>query len=224
MIDQALARRYVRALFRHDRRGHLTVVNEWDGGPTPRFFVMRTRSGSVRRFRYDVSDDLVRRVMALEGVGADLDPVPRRVERYLELFDAPEFRAGPAFMFPPELPAAPTVVEIDHTNADLLRGGFEAWLSDIGRRGPFVAIVGDGRAVSLCASVRITRHVHCAGVETLPAHRGRGHAARVVAAWATRVRALGAVPFYGTTWRNDASRGVARRLGLDLAGVEFQIA
>jgi RimJ/RimL family protein N-acetyltransferase len=37
------------------------------------------------------------------------------------------------------------------------------------------------------------------------------------------VRALDATPFYSTSWDNLASQGVARRLGLTLAGVDFHL-
>ena len=153
-----------------------------------------------------------------------LTETPTQVDRFLAALEATEYWAGPAFVFPSVLPAENEAIEIGPGNADLLRGGLESWLPDVGRRGPFLAIVETGRAVALCASVRITPHVHCAGVETVPDFRGRGLASRVVAAWAARVRALGAVPFYSTNWNNLDSRGVARRLGLELAAVDFHVA
>ena len=99
----------------------------------------------------------------------------------------------------------------------------ETWLVDVPHRQPFVAIVEGGRAVSLCCSVRISPAVHCAGVKTLAAHRRRGHAVSAVAGWAAAVRALGAAPFYSTSWDNEASQSVAVRLGLSLAGVDFHV-
>lgn len=45
----------------------------------------------------------------------------------------------------------------------------------------------------------------------------------VVSEWAQRVRALGAIPLYSTSWENEASRGVARKLSLEYYGADFQI-
>jgi predicted GNAT family acetyltransferase len=77
--------------------------------------------------------------------------------------------------------------------------------------------------VSLCASVRVSAAVHCAGVETHPEHRRRGHALVAVSAWAHAVQALGATPFYSTSWDNLASRQVAARLGLQLVASDLHI-
>ncbi|MGH7024298.1 MAG: GNAT family N-acetyltransferase [Caulobacteraceae bacterium] len=227
MIDLALARRRVRALYRHDRRGRMVSVNEWSAGAPPKFFMMRTAWGAIARVSAGVPDDPAAELIALAAAEPLADPpyeTPRSLARYLALLNAASFRAGPAFVFTREPPPAPDAVTINEHNAELLRGGFEAWLPDVGRRGPFVAIIVEGRAVSLCASVRITPFVHCAGVETLPAFRRQGHGARVASAWARAVRRLGATPFYSTSWDNLASRAVARRLGLELAGVDFQVA
>jgi predicted GNAT family acetyltransferase len=56
--------------------------------------------------------------------------------------------------------------------------------ADVPKAQPFMALIEGGRAVSICASVRISGAVHCAGVETHPDHRQRGYASEVVAAWA----------------------------------------
>ena len=116
---------------------------------------------------------------------------------------------------PPTLPPRRNVVRLTAANSDLLRGGdLEPWLEDIGQSEPLVALVQEGRAVSICGSVRITPEAHEAGVETSVGARGRGFAVAVVAAWARAVRELGAEPLYSTSWENTASQAVARKLGL----------
>lgn len=224
----SLAERRVEALFRHDARGRLIEINQWDGGVAPRFFLMRTAGGAIARFGEDAPDDLAARLTALCAAEPLSDPPPERPAREREYLNAlaPTERvwAGPAFTFPGDLPApAAAVAVIDEANAGLLRGGFEDWLADVPHRRPFMAVIEEGRAVSICASVRISRDVHCAGVETLPGRRGRGRGSAAVAAWARAVRRLDATPFYSTSWDNLASRGLARRLGLRLFGVDFHI-
>lgn len=185
---------------------------------------MRTKTSVLARTRCDMADDLssaFRRVVGQEPPA--LTEIPALADVYLAMLGSEAVWAGPAFVFPGLPPVKAAVVEIGAHNADFLHGALAAWRADVGRRGPFVAIVEKGRVVSLCASVRTTRFVHCAGVETVPDRRGRGLAGQVVAAWAARVRARGAVPFYSTSWDNLASRAVARRLGLSLAGVDFHV-
>jgi predicted GNAT family acetyltransferase len=115
-------------------------------------------------------------------------------------------------------------VDINEANAGLLTGKLAEWLPDIPHRRPFVAVAHDGKAVSLCASVRISPAVHCAGVETHPEHRQRGHALAAVSGWAHAVQRLGATPFYSTSWENVASRAVAVRLGFQPVATDLHIA
>ena len=77
--------------------------------------------------------------------------------------------------------------------------------------------------MSVCRSVRITPAAHEAGVETLPAFRGRGYAPDVVAGWARVVQSLGAMPFYSTSWENTASQAVAKKLHLVPYGTDFHV-
>jgi GNAT superfamily N-acetyltransferase len=132
-------------------------------------------------------------------------------------------RAGLLYSFPAELGSGYAAVSIGRDNAELLLGGLDEWRSGVAAGLPMLATLADGRAVSICASVKASNSAHCAGVETLPAYRGRGFASQAVAAWANAVRAAGAEPFYGTTFDNEPSHGVARRLGLILIGSEFSI-
>lgn len=131
--------------------------------------------------------------------------------------------AGSLYAFPADLAPEPQAVAVTPANAEVLRGGLDEWLPDVAAGLPMTAMVEGGRAVAICASVNASPRVHCAGVETLPGHRGRGLAARATWAWAAAVRALGAEPFYATTFDNLASQSVARRLGLAAVGSEFSI-
>lgn len=198
----------------------------------PRLFLGRTPDGNRWRFREDVPEQAAARLGALceeEPVTSDPREPPRNDARYRDILAAQApvgaTFAGPAYRFPAELPrAAANLVRLDAENAALLRGGdLESWLANIGRSEPVMAVVHEGRAVSVCGSVRITADVHEAGVETSASARGRGFAPLVVAGWARAVRELGAEPLYSTSWRNTASQAVARTLGLILYGTDYSL-
>lgn len=221
----------VRCLFRHDQAGRITIANECGGARAPRFYLMRTPAAACWRFRDDLPAAIADQIEELcrdEPTRANLREPPRHARRYRALLEAdmPIERewSGPAYRFPRSV-AAPTgeVVAITLVNTDLLVADFADWLPDTGWRDPMVALLHEGRVVSLCASVRITPAAHEAGVETLPAVRGRGFAGGVVAAWARAVRNLGAEPLYSTSWENTASQAVARKLGLVPFGSDFHV-
>ena len=218
------------AHYSRDERGRITSINQWDGGTAPRFYLGRTPAGNLWRFRADLPDALVAELQALcaeEPVVDELTRPLKHHDTYIRLLasHAPIrlVWAGPAYWFAADITPRIQPVMIHEANADLLRGGLEEWLPDVPHRQPFLAIIEDGQAVSLCASVRITDNAHEAGVETLPAYRRRGHAVNVVAGWARAVRQKGALPFYSTSWDNVASQNVATRLGLPLLGIDYHI-
>jgi hypothetical protein len=74
------------------------------------------------------------------------------------------------------------------SHAEMLRGGCQALIAELPAWQPFLALIEEERAVSVCRSVRITPAAHEAGVETLPAFRGRGYTPDVVAGWARVVQ------------------------------------
>ena len=228
--SSTLVHQRLEALYRCDPRGRMVTVNEWDGRAAPRFHLMRTAQESIARYRTDLADDLVARLEQLrvqEQVGRQSGKLPALCSKYLELLSshAPIIRvwAGPVFVFPANVVTLVHTVSITGTNEHLLRGGFDDWLQDLRHRQPFIAVVENNRAISICASVRISGSIHCAGVETLVEHRKRGHAANVVARWALAVRALGATPFYSTSWENQPSQRVAARLHLNNVGIDFHV-
>lgn len=225
-----LMRCRIDAHYRYDAAGRMLHINQWHDGRAPRFHLCRTPEGHLWRFRHDVPeavtqalDELCRR----EPAGATLTPMPRLADEFLQVLEtdeAPRIHAGPVYLLPPLSAGPAAATALDAASADLLRPLLPDWVPDLPYRHPFVAVVRDGRAVAVCASVRITPGAHEAGVETSPEYRRRGHAVRAVAAWAGAVRGLGATPFYSTTWDNEASQRVAARLAATYLGTDFHVA
>ncbi|MEC0210349.1 kasugamycin N-acetyltransferase AAC(2')-IIb [Paenibacillus ehimensis] len=221
---------HVEAMFTHDRNMRLRTINEpWPGEPpAPRFFLGRTIEGSALcRFRYDVPETLVRQLEELcadEPILRDLRTKPKHFDVYMHLLQSERFTMGPCYLVPDDFMPAAQVVSVTRENmTGLLRGGFEWLASEIDYAQPCIALVREGRAVSVCRSVRITSRAHEAGLETLDEFRGRGYASAVVAGWAMAVRKLEGIPLYSTFWDNLSSQSVARKSGLSFYGVNFTI-
>jgi GNAT acetyltransferase len=221
---------HVEAEFTHDAHGCLLRVNDAGAAPAPRFFLGRTAEGDLLRFRHDLGQDARRALKAIvesharsgQAIHAPIDPAPYQ-EILGRLTPAERTWTGPAFSFPNELPIPAGVARISEANAHVLHPFFEEWLPDVRLCQPMFALTVDGQAASLCCSVRQTGMAHEAGVETAAQFRGRGYAARVVVAWARAVKDAGRIPLYSTSWTNEASRGVARRLALTLFGNDVHI-
>ena len=213
---------HVEALYRRTSEGRLLETREQDPVRAPRFFIGRTRSGNLWRFRDDLPGSLVRDLDALATAEPVLSELPREpvyLSQFRKLLQEHEEMqhtwVGPAYSFPEELSPPPQTVRITDGNSSLLGEEF-AWLrTELAACEPAVALVIDEHAVSIGFSSRMAA--------ALEAFRGRGYASRVVAAWAIAVRERGRVPLYSTAWGNLASQGVARRLGLRLFGVDLSL-
>lgn len=121
---------------------------------------------------------------------------------------------GPAFTFPDTVTVPDDVIVIEDERS-LLRN-FNGWIvGEIAAgRSPVMAIIRDGYPVSICFCARISDEAAEAGLETAEAFRGYGFGPRVTAAWALAIRSAGRIPLYSTSWTNNASLSVARKLGL----------
>ena len=147
---------------------------------------------------------------------------PVHAARYEELLamDFAEVDAGPMFEFPAELVASADIAIVEVRSERELATNFHGWVPGEISNGcaPVMAIVEDGAPVSICFSARRARTGATAGVDTAERYRGRGYAARVTAAWALAIRARKMTPLYNPSWSNEASRAVARKLGLVTVG------
>ena len=150
-------------------------------------------------------------------------------------------RWGIQGVFSPPLSPGPIIFNATTLNHDFLRQNqpcgtvfiediqsldhhFSGWTAgEIPYRTPIVALVEDGYPVSVCFCARRSRVAAQAGLETAVEFRGRGLGPRVAAAWALAIRASGRIPLYSTSWSNDASLAVARKLGLVAYASEWSI-
>ena len=219
--DRELMRLHVETLFTHDERGDLVAVNEPGGSAAPRFFIGLTREGTVVRFRHDVADDL------RTELKAECETAPHHIRdraaraaqsRYETVLgrsgSVTRTWAGPAFGFPEIVASTLHAIAVTQHNADVLRPLLEEWIPDVELCQPMIALSVSGCAVTVCGSVRRTAAAHQAGVETAPQYRRAGFASQAVSAWAVAIHNVGRIPLYSTSWRNEASLAVARRLRL----------
>jgi GNAT superfamily N-acetyltransferase len=212
----------VEAKFQPDERGRLV-------GSAPHFYLLRTPREAICRFHADLADDIMLRLEAFSQRGRRR-PAQWQSEYgdYLTALAAPNLRvaamrAGPLYIFPDDIGPSGACTVINESNSYLLHNGLEEWLPNVAIGHPFLAAIEDGRAVAVCTTIIASQDAHEAGVETLPAYRGRGFAADVVAGWACAVRKSGAIPLYATTFDNISSQRVAQRLGLSPVASEFSV-
>ena len=219
---------HIQALFTHDAWSCILAINSWQGGTAPRFFLGRTEQGTIWRFRNDLPEQLCDKLTVLcQRESVTISERPKYETEYIRLLaeNAPikQIWLGPAYWFANGAAIVEETVLINEQNAHLLQGGFDDWLPDIPHQQPIVAMLVGGRAVALCASVRISKFAHEAGVETVPSQRRKGYAVKVVSGWANAVAKLGVQPLYSTSIENLASQNVTNRLGLSKFGVDFHI-
>ena len=220
-------RLHVEALYTRDAAGRLLTVNDAGAAPAPRFFFGGTPNGNAWWFRHDIDPALA----------ADLARLCESQPRGLDLVSAEPFTArlslaatvqkicsGPAYHFPQDVPSDDVdVVRVTPNNATVLSPHLDDWRGDVLPDVPMAVALEDGKAVSVCGSVRITPHAHEAGVDTNRDFRRRGYAACAVTAWARAVREMDRIPLYSTSWENVASRALAKKLGLIQFGSDLHI-
>ena len=202
-------------LFLLDGDGRIVGVREPGPDPAPLFSLVRGRTSCAWAVRADVPPDVADEV---DGLAREEPPVsdfrrpPAHAQRYRALLEGPVYR-GPSFTFPDEVPQPRGTVFVEDVR--LLERNFTGWSADeIPESTPIVALMEEGHAVSVCFCARRSDAAAEAGLETAAGYRGRGLGPQVAAAWALAVRESGRTPLYSTSWCNEASLAVARKLRL----------
>lgn len=200
--------------------GRILSTCEPAGAPGPYFALVRGSAACAWAVRADVPSNVARE---LEFIARDEPPAldfrapPVHAQRYLNALSSiadVSQTLGPAYSFPETLGTHTEAVLIERES--LLDRNFRGWVPGeiAAGRSPMMGIIRNGFAVSVCFSARRTDSAAEAGLETAESYRRSGLGAGVTAAWARAVRASGRVPLYSTSWDNEASLGVARKLGL----------
>ncbi len=213
----ATPRLHMQTLFSLNDEGLIVGTREPGAVHGPVFWIARGLEGCAWAVRRDTPKRVRRELEGLvedEPPAADFQAPPIHARRYRSLIGG-EVTAGPAFHFPYSLPE-PTGVVFANDVGRLLPL-FPDWRADeVDGRTPIATVERDERAISVCCSARNSPLAAEAGLETAPAFRGHGLAARVTSAWALAVRSSGRVPLYSTSWDNVASLAVAHKLGLTM--------
>jgi GNAT acetyltransferase len=212
-------------LFVLSERGRIISTRQPRPSPGPAFMLTRGSTEVTWAVRADIADEIADELDELvrqEPVTSEWERPPIHAERYRAALRG-SVAWGPAFEFP-EPVATPGGVESLHDEA-LLQRHFSGWSAGEieGGASPVMAVLVDGHAVSVCCCARRSIVAAEAGLETAPAFRRRGYAARVTSAWAAAVRASGRTPLYSTAWTNESSLAVARKLGLRTYATNWSI-
>lgn len=124
-----------------------------------------------------------------------------------------EIHIGKSYVFPPAISPAdfPDVVRISQLPREVVER-YDPGLVDCAKE--VFAVLAGGEIASTCESSRENDQAGEAWVRTLEAHRRRGFARQVTAAWGYWLVRRGKVPFYSHRQENLASQAVAQSLGL----------
>ena len=226
-LETNLLELHIETLFICDAQGDLRFVREpgyeeSELDAAPRFFMGRSDTGNIWRFRYDLPEALRLELTALcqlEPRSASLHEEPLQAAQLRSALErhaaVTEEDRGPAYWIPESALDTRDAVLVTDENAHILEQnfGWKLTSSNSFRTGTLTASVLDESAVSICYCARLTDDAAEAGVDTVASARGRGHASRAVVLWASIIRAQGLTPLYSTSWDNTASQGVARKLG-----------
>jgi hypothetical protein len=215
-------------MFVLDGRGRIGSSAEPNVPPAPLFALIRGASSCAWAVRADVPETVVAEVDRLASQECSIKDLqepqdaPAHADSYLSLLGG-QIVSGPAFTFTDRIAHSSEVELVDRL--ELLERNFRGWVAvEIPWRAPIVAVMDHGYPVSICfCATRASENAVEAGLETAAAFRGRGFAPRITAAWAAAIRASGRIPLYSTSWTNDASRAVARKLRLIQYAVDWTI-
>jgi RimJ/RimL family protein N-acetyltransferase len=230
--NRDLSELQITTLFLLDSERRLLAINEPGTPSAPRFFLGRNVHGHRWRVRYDMPAEAVHRLDQLCHAEPQRSPLAGPPEqtaaiRAVLAEDAPivSENRGPAYWLPTVSFVLPQVVLLSEAHAALVQTTFPwlvAWLADAAT-GPVAAVLAQGNAVSVCFCSRITPHAAEAGIETLAACRGKGAATAAAAGWAAAVQQSQRVALYSTSWQNQASQAVAKKLGAVLYAEDWSI-
>jgi RimJ/RimL family protein N-acetyltransferase len=240
--DVELLRIEIETLWVPDDRGRVVRVRSRTFRAAPELVLaLGADGGQCLAFGVDVPDLVALELEAVvRGAAAAADPgeppsgVARCVELLEDAFGPVVLSSGLSYVIPPGVRFSSTAAVTWSDGAEVSSLGRRApssanWDADEWRMlldgvlGPWAMASIEGKIVSICHCARLADKGAEAGVWTDPDFRGQGHAAAVVAAWASLLAPTGRHLFYSTFRENRSSQRVAARLGLRQIGWIWEI-
>jgi hypothetical protein len=240
---QRLLEIQVATLFETNKAGRIVRCAGPDRAPAPRLHLALGAGGAIVRVRDDVEPVIAREIEALavrEFPVKGPSATPRFSDEYRQLLGVEDpvtdHHFGVIHQLPHDTRWKGEVTLVSHGTPDgdaliarITRDGMPQDVVDAGFVDlshfwePWcVAMLGDD-IVSLAFAVRLGEQGAELGVNTLPAHRGKGFAAAATAGWSS-LPALQQRPlFYATHRDNLSSQRVIARLDLPFLGIRLQI-
>jgi hypothetical protein len=192
-------------LFELNRDQRIISTREPSPSPGPAFSLIRTATDCAWAVRADVPHNVAEQLALLakdEQPTSDLRVAPMNADLYLSLLPG-IVTSGPAFTFEELIPQFSDVAAVEDVR--LLQNSFRGWLDDeLPGRTPAMAVIRNGRAISVCFCARRSHAAAEAGVETSAAFWG----SRSCAARACCVAKLLEIP---GGWPSIARLGVTNR-------------
>jgi RimJ/RimL family protein N-acetyltransferase len=240
--DVDLLRTEIETLWVADENGRLLRVRSRTFRAAPELVLaVGADGGQCLAFGVDVPELIAHELEAVVSGAAAADPAepPNGVARCMELLEDElgpvVLSSGLSYVIPPGVKFSSTAAVTRSDRADVSSLGGRApssanWDDDEWRMlldgvlGPWAIASIDERIVSICHCARLADKGAEAGVWTDPDFRGQGHAAAVVAAWASLLAPNGRQLFYSTFRENRSSQRVAARLRLRQIGWIWEIA
>jgi GNAT superfamily N-acetyltransferase len=213
----------LRTLYVLDELGRMKRTQEPGANRPPLFALIRGGGTYAWAVRDDVPDEISSEIDELVRIEpADkLERDPMNAEGFRSLLGGSRVESGPAFEFSSSVGRPEGVVQVQ--DPAQLTGEIADLADEIDGRAPVLAILHDGRAVSVCHCARRSDKAAEAGLYTLEDYRGQGLGPRVTAAWCHAIRESGRIPLYSTSWRNAASRSVAKKLDLRVYALDWSL-
>ncbi len=182
----------LQTLFVLTEDGRILSTREPNPSHGPAFALVRGPAGCACAVHADVPDEIADQLVALSrDEPPSFEGDPRHAKRYMALAGE-NLYAGPAFLFPDLATTHGDIATV--TELSQLEKHFQGWTSEeLPERGPILAVLQAGHAVSICFSARRSSVAAEAGLDTAEAFRGRGFGPHVTAGWATATREQPAV-------------------------------
>lgn len=228
-LPKELMERHIEALFILNLQSKLVSINEpWDKTkPAPRLYVGKTIDGNIiYKFGCNVLYETLKKLeYYIKKETVNTNDGIKYIQEYSKILESKDHSQEISYYYDNGKDIIIDNCSIINENniKEYILNEFEWLKHEIKYCQPCYGIINNGRIISVCRSVRITKEAHEAGIETNDKYRGNGLAGKVLIKWAKDVQNRGCIPLYSTLKENKASQRVAEKTSLKEIGIGISI-